>query len=399
MAMSHLRRACLGTSLFFLVSQGGAQKPPDLTAVLTRIEGQVTLSAQTRAEFRSVHHAAPRQVLRSGEIVHVPAGARLDLICSTDTLVSLQGPVEWTLGATACGQGRALPESSYRNLAPQAGRLLSKNGSLLLEFETRNWEGDLGPILLSPRNTAVLDPRPTLVWTRVPEAVEYEIELRGPVSLSIRVAAGDLRCGPDLSPWQGLDVCAWTPSDRWSSLEPDSPVFLRLGSRKAPAASLRQNREVSRIHLLPVNEQPALRERLRQIDTLSIDRGTRLLLSAGVYARSGLSSAAAATYDEALKAEEVPEARVTLADLHLANGLTILADREYRRVLENAPGPAVQAAAELGLGFAAYLRKRFDDARAHFERAQEIYATLGLPVEAEKARAAAARARSGNDSP
>jgi hypothetical protein len=47
----------------------------------------------------------------------------------------------------------------------------------------------------------------------------------------------------------------------------------------------------------------------------------------------------------------------------------------------------------------AYFRKLFGDARAHFERARELYTSLGLPAEAEDARAAAARlqAHSGND--
>jgi hypothetical protein len=63
------------------------------------------------------------------------------------------------------------------------------------------------------------------------------------------------------------------------------------------------------------------------------------------------------------------------------------ADREYRQVLASAPDLAVQAAAELGLGQVAYCRKRFSDAQAHFERARELYTTLGLPAEAAAAQA------------
>ena len=159
----------------------------ELTAVLTQIEGQVTLSSPSRAEFRSIRRAAQRQVLRRGEVVHVPAGAQVTLICSTERLVSLTGPRDWVLDATACGQGLPLPESSYRNLTSYAGRILPRNGALLLELETRNVEMGLGPILLSPRDTAVMDAYPRLVWTRVPDAVEYEIELRGPVETSIRL--------------------------------------------------------------------------------------------------------------------------------------------------------------------------------------------------------------------
>jgi hypothetical protein len=398
MTSSDFLRAGIGALLFLLASQSAAQGPADLTAVLLRIEGQVTLSSDRRAELRSVRHAAQRQVIRHGEIVHVPAGAQLELICSTDTLVSLKGPVDWPLDAPACGRGLALPESSYQNSAPHAGRLLSRKGVLLLEFETRTWGWGLGPVLLSPRNTAVMNPRPSLVWTRVPDAVEYEIALRGPVAASIRVAAGDLRCGRDLAPWHDLEVCSWSPSERWPSLEPEKFVSLRLGDRQTLTAPFRQASEVYELRLLPVNEQNAVQENLREIATLSIDSATRLLLTAGVYVQGGLYSDAITTYDEALRAQEVPEARVTLGDLYLASGLTNLANHEYRRVLAGAPTPPVQAAAELGLGYVAYFRKRFGDARDHFERARATYAALGLSAEAENARAAAVRAQSGSDS-
>ena len=401
MALIDSRRACIGTILFFLASQGAAQKPADLTAILTQIEGQVTLSAETRAEFRSVRPATQRQILRRGESVHVPPGTRATLICSTETLVSLTGPRDWVLDATACGRGLPLPESSYRNLASYAGRILPRNGALLLELETRNVEAGLGPILLSPRNTAVMDAHPLLVWTRVPDAVEYEIKLRGPVGISIRLAAADLHCGKDSGPWHDLEVCSWAPSGKWPALEPEKPVSLEFGSRQTLTAPLRQVREVYQIHLLAIDDQSSVREGLRQIAALPMDTASRLLLTAGAYSRGGLYADAIATYDEALRAQEMPEARVTLGDLYLTSGLTALANREYRQVLAGAPDSAAQAAAEFGLGYVSYFGKLYGDARSHFERARELYIKLGLPAEAEDARAAAARlqAPGGNGSP
>jgi tetratricopeptide (TPR) repeat protein len=397
MALIDRRRVLIGAVLLLLASPGSAQKPADLTAVLTQIEGQVTLSPESRAEFRSVRRAAQRQVIRRGEVVHVPTGAQATLICSTETLVALTGPRDWALDATACGRGLPLPETSYRNLASYAGRILPKNGALLLELETRNVDVGLGPILLSPRDTAVLDAYPRLVWTQVPDAVEYEIELRGPVGTSIRLAADDLHCGHGSGPWHDLDVCSWTPSGKWPALEPERPVFLKLGSRQVLAAPLRQVREVHQIHLLSVSDQRSVRESLRQIAALPINKESRLLLTAGAYAQGGLYADAIATYHEVLQAQEMPEARVTLGDLYLSIDLAALADREYRQVLAGAPAPAVRAAAELGLGQVAYFHKLFGDARANFERARELYAKLGLTAEAEDARAAAAHAQAYSD--
>jgi tetratricopeptide (TPR) repeat protein len=399
MALIDSRRACAGALLLFLAGQSAAQEPPELTAILTQVEGQVTLSPESREEIRSVRHAARRQIFRRGEVVHVPKGALATLICSTEMLVSLTGPRDWALDAGACGRGLPLPKSSYRNLASYAGRILPKDGALLLELETRTVEIGPGPILLTPRDTAVLKDHPSLLWTQVPDAVEYEIEIRGAVETSIRLKASELQCGHGSGPWRDLDICSWSSSGKWPTLEPEKPIFLKLGSRHALAAPLRQIGEAYKIHLLSVRDQCDIQEGLRQIAALPVDKASHLLLSAGLYAQHGLFADAIATYDEALQAQEMPEARVTLGDLHLAHGLAALADREYRQVLAGAPDSAVQAAAELGLGQVTYLRKHFGEAREHFERARALYASLGLTEEAAQAAAASSQAQGGSDSP
>lgn len=401
MTLINTNQAAIGAVLLLLANQLTAHKPSDLTAVLTQIEGQVTLSSERRSEFRSVRRAVQRQIIRRGEVIHVPSGAQVAVICSTEMLVRLTGPRDWMLDATACEGGIRLPGSAYRNSALYAGRILSRDGSLLLELEPRDVEMGVGPILLSPRNTALIETRPRIVWTRVPEAFEYEIVLRGPVGTSIQLAAEGLRCGRGSGPWHDLDVCSWTPSSNWPALEPGMPVTVRLGSRQASTASFRRVREVSETYLLPVDDQSRVQEELRQIASLPMDKASQLLLTAGTYAQNGLYADAILAYYDALQAQEVPEARVTLGDLYLTIGLTALADREYRQVLADAPDPAVQAAALLGRGQVAYLRNAFDDARVCFEHARELYAASGLPAEAEIARLAVARfqARRRLDSP
>jgi hypothetical protein len=399
MALIDPGHARIGAILLLLTGQSAAQRPADPTGLLTQIDGTVTLSSERREDFHSVRRAAQRQTLRRGEVVHVPAGARATVICSTETLVNLTGPRDWELDAPACGRGVPLPEGSYRSLASFAGRILPRNGALLVELETRNSDVGPGPILLSPRNTAVLEARPRLVWTRVADAVEYEIAIRGAVGVSVRVAADELGCGRGSGPWQDLDVCSWEPSGRWPALEPERPVFLKLGSRSAKAAPWRQARAVYSIQLLPPGERQRVAEELRQISALPVDMASRLLLTAGAYTRAGVLGDAVATYDAALRAQEMPEARVTLGDVYAMLDLTALAEREYRKVLEGAPGAAARAAAELGLGQVAYLSTRYGDSRSHFERARELYAALGLAAEAEEAGAAAARARASAESP
>ncbi len=198
---------------------------------------------------------------------------------------------------------------------------------MLLELEPRNVDPGQALTLLSPRDTAVLDAYPRLVWNRVPDAIEYEIELRGPIGTSIRLAADDLHCGRGSGPWHDLDVCSWVPSGKWPALEPYKPVFLKFGFRQTLTSSFRQTRERYQIHLLSVNDQRSLQEGLRQIATLPLDQASRLLLTAGSYAQGGLYADAIATYDEALQAQEMPEAR------QLTAGTAFGPDRAQARAL------------------------------------------------------------------
>jgi hypothetical protein len=392
--------AGLGAAGQDAVGQSAAKGPSDLTGLLTQIDGPVTLSSGGREEFRSVRRAAQRQAVRRGEVVHVPADARAVVICSTEALVNLAGPRDWVLDAPGCGRGAPLPVGSYRSLASFAGRLLPRDGALLLELETREVEVGPGPVLLSPRNTAVMEARPRLVWTRVEDAVEYGIAVRGAaVGASIQLAADEVRCGPGSGPWQDLDVCSWVPTGKWPALEPGRPVWLRLRSRQARTAPWREARQVYRVQLLPPGERQAVEERLRQLSALPLQRASGLLLAAGAYARAGLVGDAVAAYDEELRVLEVPEARVTLGDIYSTLGLTALAEGQYRKVLADAADPAARAAAELGLGQAAYRRTRYGESGSHFERARELYAALGLVAEAEQAQTAAGRARAAAEIP
>jgi hypothetical protein len=404
MAFINIMRASIGTIFLFLASGSAAQKSPGVTALLVQVDGQVTISLPSKT-FPLVRPAAQYQVIRRGEVVHLPARAEVTLLCSTERLVILKGPQDWVLNEGTCrpdGPGVPIVKGSYQKLAAFTGRIvLSKDGFPVLENDTREVRPGFGPFLLSPLDTVVTDTRPRLVFTQVPDAREYELEIRGAANMSVRLPADDLHCGPGSGPWRGLDVCSWAPSDKWPALEPGKPLLLKFGSRQSMTAPLRKAQDVYKIQLLPGDEQRSVQEDLRQIAALPVDTASRLLLTAGTYAQRGLYADAIVNYDAVLQAQEIPEARVTLGDLYLTAGLTASAEREYRRVLAGTPGSAAQAAAELGLGQVAYIRKLFDDARAHFERARDLYAKLGLSAEAEKARVAAEslRPHTGNDSP
>jgi hypothetical protein len=377
-------------SMIVLALQLASSAAPRLAACVISSDGPVTIGSGP-----GLRRGFPRQPILAGEVFHVPAGVKATMLCSTDWLVIVTGPKEWTVDQKACRQGQALPGGSYDSVVVEGGRIRSIRSGMTVERDTRSDAATDVPMVLSPRNTTVLDPRPTVVWTEVRGADQYEIEWLGTAgATALKIKAADARCGPGRGFWRGLSVCSTAyPADRAALKTGAAPLFLRVGSRFGIASPLRVEKDAARVRVVGAEDEQKFRERLDALQAVP-DADSRALLIAGAYASAGFLGDALSRYDEALARQEVPEAGVTLGDLALAVGLPDLAAREYRRVLDRKPAPAAAtaAAAEFGLGRAAFALSSFAEARGHFERARELFASLDLLAEACDAKAGAERA-------
>jgi hypothetical protein len=366
--------------------------PEDLTAVLTQFQGNVTVTEAAprrgRAAFPVPRPVRFLQIVGSGDALHVPTGAGAGFVCSTDRWVDLPGGKDQPLTQALCRAGKPLPPGTYRRLAPAAGRMVSLKRALVLEGETRgNEDEDFGvPILLSPRRTAVLGPRPSILWTQVPDATEYELEMMGTARFRLGLDAAKVACGG----YEGeVAVC----SSPYPAQAPDLPAgaisFLRIGARRGLATPLRTEAEPSRIQRLSTQKAEEVRAGLESSRNLPLDEAARQLLEADLYAREGLFADAIVAYGKASNLRDAPEIRVTLGDAYLQVGLFRLAARTYQDVLDKAPSLAIQAAAEMGLGKIEYARRHLERAACHFRKARDLYRSLGLKEDAEVADRAA----------
>ncbi|HSS47800.1 MAG TPA: hypothetical protein VLX28_02530 [Thermoanaerobaculia bacterium] len=197
--------------------------PEELTVVLTQVQGNVTIAeatvpSGTRAVPPEPRRAQFLQIVRYGDTVHLPVGAGVGFVCSTDRWVEVNESKYQRVTEDLCRSGKPLPPGTYRKLAPGAGRLRSLKNALVLEGDTRGvGDEDFGvPILLSPRNTAILEGRPTLVWIPVSEATDYEIELTGPTPFRLRLDASEVGCA---ATWGDVTVCTLP----YPAKEPDLP--------------------------------------------------------------------------------------------------------------------------------------------------------------------------------
>jgi len=360
----------------------GAAASEELTAVLTQVQGNVTIAEATVTRGTSEPRRAQfLQIVRSGDAVNLPAGAGAGFVCSTDRWVEINGNKNQRLTEDLCRSGKPLPLGTYRKLSPGAGRLRSIKNALVLEGDTRNGDDeDFGvPILLSPRNTAILEARPTILWTPVSEATDYEIDLTGPKPFKIRLDASGVDC---TATWGDATVCKLPYPDKEPDLPPGTISFLTIHARRGIAAPLREEAQPGRLNRLPADKAEEIRLQLERLGNLPLDEQSRQLLAADIYAQEGLFADAVTSYRRALATRDTPEVRVTLGDILLKIGLLRPAARLYQGVLDGNPGTAVTAAAEFGIGSVEYVRRSFEHAECHFRKARDLYAALGLKEEA-----------------
>jgi hypothetical protein len=384
-----MSRAMLLVAVLLAAGPTSAQGTEDLTAVLTRVEGNVTVRESgpvRKGEPPPVRRARPFQILRGGDEIRVPAGARAGLVCSTNSWIALTGEGERRLTPEACRTGETLPPGTYARLAPRGGRLRSLQGAMVLESLPRGSEEETAglPIVLSPRNTAVLEPRPALVWTQVPGATSYTIEMRGDVALTLLLAVV-----PCLPMAHGEPVCSIPYPEPAPDLSPGGSVFLRIRARQGDGP-FRGEQEPLWIRRLTAPQAAEIAARSRPFASLPVEEAVRSVLEASLHAEHESYAEAIRLYQEALAEREVSEIRVSLGDAYLAVGLISRARQNYERAMTGTPEPAVRAAALFGLGRAAYAQEKYATALSFFQTARDLFHDLGLVEESSAAAVAAA---------
>ena len=374
-------------------------------AILTFTEGDVRIEQATAGRtagltrLQTGNGARPWQQLSSKSTVRTSAGGRATVVCFNNRYFTIQPNGSARVGQR-CQVATPLPGGAANRVKPDAGRLRAYGGSLVLEEEAREKEGDYGriPIILAPRNTALPTREPMLRWVAVSDALEYEPKLSGPKPFApIRVDAQKLACQDDAlaAPYRACSL-PW-PADRWT-LQPGQSYFLTIGARLSAATPLRQS-EDSELHTLGQDEASQVQAAAAEIDALALDPITRDVLLGGLYAGRGIYGDASATYRQALAAQPAPLLYVTLGDVYRASQLYRGAFGAYQQALEGLSAendPAVRAAAEFGLGqvYLAYA-DNYAEAEKHYTAAARLYESLDAAeaLQASQKGVAEARAR------
>lgn len=338
--------------------------------------------------------ATPLQTVAAGATIRTAPDSSATIVCLSGHAYRVTSGQRIAVTSTLCQSAQPLPANSVPAVAPDNGRLVAKNdGSAVIEGETRERESDYGqlPIILSPRNTALLTLTPMLSWIDVTGAIDYELSLSGLSSFAeIIVAAPDLSCTESAHTAPNR-ICTYPWPTEWH-LESGQRYFLTVSARTGIAAPLRES-ETSALRTLAAAEAAQLQTTLAEINRLDLDQVTRQLLLAGHYRAYNVFDQAISAYVEAYDAQPTPEVAVALGDLYLAVDLQRFAFLAYQSALDQAAAighenMAAQAAAEFGIGLVYYSRGNYAEAEPHLRQAIALYTAMGTTQEQAHAQIA-----------
>jgi len=308
-------------------------------------------AAVKRAGWRDYAPALFGAPLRRGDLLRLGSAGSATVACADLKLATVEGGV-----------------SGYPcQTAPRTP--LVYEGTLLNPTRGDNGSGDT-PLVISPRKTKLLNPRPVLRWQPMPGAKSYKLSLRGTNWTAEMSGASELPypdSAPALQPGVTYRLVV-TAGDRSSSEEPGAGLgFSVLGAAEAKA----------------------VKEAEAKIRALSLTETATALLIANVYATNGLYAEAVEGL-ERLPGPQEPAVLRLLGDLYISTGLNRLAEERYTTALARSEALSDvegMAQAQHALGRIYKALGNPAEARRHLSDALALYDRLGDAKQAAEAKA------------
>lgn len=355
----------------------------EAVAVFTFVTGDVTVDGAAATVLAPVG---------AGSQVRAAASGSATLVCANDRVIRLSEGDEIVVTGENCAAGLPLPVHSSSRVAALGEPFGANADSIDLEEDAREREADYGniPVILSPRQTALLAGTPEIRWIEVPSSVEYLLSLSGPAAFDmVTLEAGATLCAED--PRFAFNrVCSAPWPGEWS-MQPGRSYFLTVSARQGLADPLRESAK-SKLTLLKADEAQKVEDEAAAITALGLDPLTGDLLLAGLYAERGLYAQAIPHYEAVLAAQPAAAVATALGDSYQAIDLQRYAFAAYQDALRllDALGndDAVRAAAEFGMGRVEYSRGNYPAAEPHFVAALDLFTATGAQAAAQAAQKA-----------
>jgi len=342
-------------AVWMLLGCGAPQPTPARPAgggtesgLIVGVQGDAALKRAGWRDYAPALFGAP---LRRGDLLRLGSAGSATVACADLKLATVEGGV-----------------SGYPcQTAPRTP--LVYEGTLLNPTRGDNGSGDT-PLVISPRKTKLLNPRPVLRWQPMPGAKSYKLSLQGTNWTAEMSGASELPypdSAPALQPGVTYRLVV-TAGDR--------------SSREEPGAGLG-------FSVLGAAEAKAVKEAEAKIRALSLTETATALLIANVYATNGLYAEAVEGL-ERLPGPQEPAVLRLLGDLYISTGLNRLAEERYTTALARSEALSDvegMAQAQHALGRIYEALGNPAEARRHLSDALALYDRLGDAKQAAEAKA------------
>lgn len=354
----------------------GRASSDEPAAVLTCVQGEVHLQQVATGQLVRASFGG---YLWRGDVIVAKQDAQAEAVCNDGQVIRVAPDQSLTV---TCGE---MPDPIYRRIIL---RIHGEQIEALSPARLDPPDYDSLPVVLSPRNSKLIDGRPAICWLPVEEAEEYEVIVRRLDSELWRVTTRETELPyPKAQP----------------ALEAGGSYLIDILARKESDENSWPSERVS-VTMLSAADAEQVRQFEAQVEALDLSAEAAHFFLAAYYADQELCDAAIA--ELVLLVKEAPSAMAhrLLGDVYLAVVLDDDAARSYEeasRLAQAQSNRLIRAEAEVGLGHVASAAEEFGDALSHYQAALTLYRDLGLEnnVEDVKKLAADTKARISTPNP
>jgi Tfp pilus assembly protein PilF len=338
-ALSIVASACGGSDAPAAPAGDARATAGDATLnLLVAVQGDVKVKREGWSEYARALFGIP---VRSGDLLKLDSGSQARVACSDLTVVEVPGGVS----GAPCKVSQ--PVLVYKGAQVNATRAMPSSDY---------------PVIITPRKTRLLNPRPLLRWTPVAGAEAYKVVVRGPdVEWSAETGQTEMaypESAPQLAPGSAYKLSV-TTGDRASDEEGTPGLGFTI---------------------LSADEAQAVRDAEARVKALGLDDAPTRLLIASLYANRELTAEAIEQLEALSNGSQEPAVMRLLGDLYLRIGLNYLAEEHYLKALEasrQADDVEGEAAAHHVLGQLYEAMGNREAAVEHLQEAIALYEKLG----------------------
>lgn len=316
---------CYLSLTLFLILTGSCcaavygQTPPTCGCVFSGSQPPQNVVVRFAGEAEP-RRAAVNMVVHKGDLLRVTRPVKATLICDNMT-----EPV--ALSSTPRNQ--PVPCSSI----PESGILIGRNGRSLDSTTMGATARSDFPVIISPRSTKILNPRPILRWLSIPSTTTYRVTVRwadGSWSTTVQTKRGEK-----------INALTYPAPCQLGENVECAPALTSLRSYKLIVEANNRSSEEEGLaglgfSLISPETRIVVEHESTKINQLTLDDSVKTKMLASLYVNYDLNDEALRLLEQSVAVQEDPESIRLLGNIYLKIGFPVEAEYWYLKPREPA---------------------------------------------------------------